>query len=177
MMQPTSNAPAAPAPSGASNPARELAVVRRLLGAYQQALGHDLPNKLVALQGLAGLLEQECGGSLAGEARACLERLITLSRQLHSQVNTLADVGRTCRAPGPVVPVSLDELLAEVQASINYHRPGRLALSSDGPLPTVLLPRPAARRVLLELLEFGARRAAPLRVRLTWNRSATGTTT
>ena len=31
----------------------------RLLACYQQALGHDLPNKLVALQGIARLLEEE----------------------------------------------------------------------------------------------------------------------
>lgn len=179
-MQPTSlPSPTAVRP-GPPDPARELAVARQVLECYQQALGHDLPNRLVALQGLASLLQQDLGPTIDGEARACLERLVAIPREVHAQVSALADVGRTCREPGPLAPVSLDDLLAEAQATVNFQCAGRLTVSAAGPLPAVLLPREAARRVAVEVFQFSARRAAadrPLRVRASCVQPAPGTTT
>jgi K+-sensing histidine kinase KdpD len=151
---------------------------KRLLACYQQALGHDLPNKLVALQGLASLLEQEATGDIGEEARGCLERLVAITRQVHAQVNALADVGRCWRALGSLVPVNLDDLWTEALATVKYHHPGRLEVHADAPLPTLTLPREAARRVVLELLEFSARRASesgPLRVQLSCSQGPAST--
>jgi K+-sensing histidine kinase KdpD len=132
----------------------------RLLACFQQALGHDLPNKLVALQGIASLLEQEATSDIGAEARDCLKRVIDLTRQVHAEVNALADIGRACRTPGSLVPVNLEDVWTEALATVKYHYPGRLEVHADSPLPTLLMPREAARRVLLELLQFTARRAS-----------------
>src|SRR5262249_38027329 len=65
--------PAAPVRRGAR--VRRLAGVERLRVCYQQAVGHELPNQLVALQGTARLLEQDAGDRLDPETRADLTRL------------------------------------------------------------------------------------------------------
>src|SRR5947209_3860755 len=90
----------------------------RLLACYQQALGHDLPNKLVALQGLARLLDQELAEQLSGEAREWLARILGLTREIDTQVRALADVGRSCKQMGLATKIDLAELWAEVGAEI-----------------------------------------------------------
>ena len=57
--------------SDAANPAqRRIEQLERLLGCFQKALGHELPNQLVALQGLARLIEMEQADRLDEEGRA-----------------------------------------------------------------------------------------------------------
>src|SRR5689334_5074425 len=73
------------------------AAQRRLLACYQEALGHQLPNHLVALQGLARLLEEAEAGRLGPEGRTYLGRLAALARQVDDTVRALAEVGRVCR--------------------------------------------------------------------------------
>ena len=48
------------------------------MGVVQEALGHQLPNQLVALQGLARLLEEGEGGNLSPKGREQLGRLKAL---------------------------------------------------------------------------------------------------
>ena len=131
----------------------------RLLACYQQALGHDLPNKLVALQGLARLLGDELAGQLSGDTRECLERVVSLTRQIHEQIANLAEIGRACRQPGPVTPLGLEALWAEIGAEITCLSPEReLQFTSKGPLPRPIVPGRAARRVLQELALHAVRR-------------------
>src|SRR5437867_10506140 len=108
-----------------STPASPGCPIEPLLACFQQALGHDLPNKLVALQGLARLLALELAEQLDGETRASLERLAGLARQTHEQVAALADVGRTCRRADPAVPVPLADVWAEVKAEVHCTSGGR----------------------------------------------------
>src|SRR5712691_8274059 len=86
----------------------------RLFACYQQALGHDLPNKLVALQGLARLLDQELGGQLSGVAAECLQRVVGLTRQVHEQISALAELGRACRQTTLAGPSDLKTVWDEV---------------------------------------------------------------
>jgi signal transduction histidine kinase len=154
------------------DPARAPAIAQRLLACYQQVLGHDLPNKLVALQGFAQVLERELPGEIGDEARDCLNRLIAISREVHVHISALADVGRACRKVEALTPVCLDDLWPEIQAAVNYQQPGCIVITRDGPLPTLLLPRAAVSRALLEILLFAARRAAadsPVRVQVSWS--------
>lgn len=156
-------------------PASPASPVERLLACFQQVLGHDLPNKLVALQGLARLLEQDLAGKVDDDARASLERLAGLTRQIHEQVAALADVGRTCRRADAPVTVAVADVWAEVRAEVQWTSGGRpLRLDVVEPLPTVTAPRENLRRVLLELVRDALRRCPvvqPLRLQL----SAVGT--
>src|SRR5688572_22859769 len=115
----------------------------RMLACFQKALGHELPNQLVALQGLARVLELELADRLDEESRSHLQRLSALARRVDECIRTLAQVGHWCRDPGPVGPVVLAELACEAVAEVNLLSPG-WSLEYDGleGLPTVLTPRP-----------------------------------
>src|SRR6266498_4158245 len=91
------------------DPARALARAERLLACFQQAVGHELPNLLVALQGTARLLEQDAGDRLDAETRSGLVRLGNLAARVHEVVAALAEVGRLCRRVEPRAELSLED--------------------------------------------------------------------
>jgi len=152
------NSPDAPRPHRAAE---------RLLACFQKALGHELPNQLVAVQGLLYLLGEEEGQRLGPEGRDCLERLGAVVRRMHGLVKELAEVGRAVRQPPgrgqALLRDAAEEVLAETRvlspgAAIEYH------LVDPGlPLP---LPEAALRQLLAVLLRHAVRRVAgrPLRV-------------
>ncbi len=75
-----------------------------LLAALQQALGHDLPNQLIAVQGLARLLELEQGERLSAEGRDYLARLAAAAARAHALVAELAGLVRQARQAPPPAP-------------------------------------------------------------------------
>jgi hypothetical protein len=74
-----------------------------LLAVLRQALGHDLPNQLIAVQGLARLLELEQGERLGAEGRDYLGRLAAGAAAAHARVAELAELVRQAR-PAPSSP-------------------------------------------------------------------------
>src|SRR5438046_294756 len=120
--------------------AREQA--ERLLACFQKALGHELPNQLVAIQGLARVLEMELADRVDDEARGHLLRLAALARRTDEFIRALAQVGRWCREPGPVLPVAPAEIAREAVAEVNLMFPG-VAIEYDGlvDLPRIAAPR------------------------------------
>ena len=151
-------------PSDPDTQALAPALAGRLLACFQQALGHDLPNKLVALQGLARFLGEELDGRLDDDSRASLERLGALARQIDEQVRALAEVGRTCCRPGPATPVDLAELWVEVGVEVRVQSGGRVVRFDRSPeLPSPVLPRESLRRVLREVSRDALRRCPPER--------------
>jgi len=163
VMLPDSSAAVSP-----DDPAHALLLARRLLACFQQAVGHDLPNQLVAIQGLARLLEQDEAERLSPEGRESLSRLAQLTRRVHTAISALADAGRCCRAAEPVAPCVLAELAREAAAEVSWLHPGREVHFALPPtLPTVTAPPGALRRVLVEVYTFLVRRAPnqPVRIR------------
>jgi signal transduction histidine kinase len=156
--------------SAAGEPFLALAQSEPLLALYQQALGHDLPNKLVALQGFAKLIDQEAKDRLDEDSRYCLERLSIVARQMHGQLAALADVGRTLRRGGPVSALALQDVWRELTAEVTCKYPKRpITFEAVHELPTVRLPQRTARRALLELVLMAIRRVptgVPLRLTL-----------
>ncbi len=162
---------------------------RGLLACYQFALGHELPNGLVALQGLARLLVQAHGEQLDEEARALLERLARSAQRLDEQARRLAEVGRLCReveeapglarlggevAPRPLARAHAEEVAREVVAELKLQAPGAGAgggglaaptplaeFRVEGPLPTLAVPPRSLHAVLVELLRNAARSGLP----------------
>lgn len=123
-----------------------------LLACYQQLLGHDLPNKLVALQGLARLVVAEAGATLTGDARDGLDRIALLARQLHLGVQAASELGRCQRLGGALTDVAIGDVWEEVQAEVLQRNPRRVIhWNATGSLPTLPLPRQAFTRVVLEL--------------------------
>ena len=153
------------------DPARTLLQAQRLLACFQHALGHELPNHLVAIQGMARLLEQDAAAVLAPDDRACLLRLAQSAQRAHVLVVALADMGRACRKRDPAVAVALEDLWHEATAATNWLCPGHsVRYDVLGPLPRVVVPPAAGRRVLVEVLQHALRRTAPgqpLRIQVT----------
>lgn len=140
-----------------------------LLDCYQKALGHELPNLLVAGQGLARLLLLEAGPD--PETRGLLERLAQSLRNTDALVRRLAGLGRLLRQPFDPRPIDLADLVREVAAEVRS-LPGMPAVEPtlDG-LATVQSDFARLRRILLEALRNAyqaARADAPLRVTVEW---------
>ena len=63
----------------------------------QKALGHELPNQLIAVQGLARLLDTETE-RLSDDGKEYLQRLGAAAQRSHEMVRALADFLRALRA-------------------------------------------------------------------------------
>jgi len=125
----------------------------RLLACFQKALGHEIPNQLVALQGLARMLATELAehadpslGQLAGQ-------LADLTRRLDGQVRALAELGRLLRDPGLAEAVPLKEAGREAAAEVNVlFRDRSIEYHFINELPTLTLPRRTLHLALVQLL-------------------------
>jgi two-component system sensor histidine kinase KdpD len=149
----------------------------RLLAMLQKALGHELPTQLIAVQGLARLLELEEGERLGEEGRAYLGRLSAAAEKAHALVAELAEVVRLERSPAPAGGADLAEVAAEAIAEVKqlaadrpveYHGPGQA--------PVVSVPRPALRKLLVLLLRRAGTKGTderPLRVEVNTRLSPT----
>jgi signal transduction histidine kinase len=142
-------------------PARDEAQAERLLACYQKACNHELPNQLVAIQGLLQVLRLDEADRLSPQGRACLERAIAAADRTHDLVRTLAAIGRAGQDPTPAGPVSLAEVVGEAMAEVKLlfsTRPVEYHLSD--PPPTLWLPRAPLRHVLVQLLHNAVRATA-----------------
>ncbi len=113
-------------PAESSSPAqRTLAVLEPLQAYLQKALGHELPNRLMAIQGWARLLLREKADRLDDEGKLYLDRLATGVRQADEMVRGLADLDRLLLDPGEVHPLDLVEVAQEAGAEVKVLCPGR----------------------------------------------------
>jgi signal transduction histidine kinase len=129
-----------------------------LLACFQEALGHQLPNHLVAIQGLARLLEEGEGTNLGPEGRDQLGRLAALARNTDRLVRALAEVGRLCRDARSGGPAAPEEVAREAAAEVNVLYGGP-SIVYDFPrdLPAVAVLRQSLCQVLVQLLRNAVR--------------------
>jgi signal transduction histidine kinase len=155
------------------DPSPNEARLGRLLAVLQKGLGHELPNQLVAVQGLARLLAQEEGERLSPEGRDYLGRAAAGAARAHALVEALAEVARLARPPAPGEAVDLAEAVREAVAEAKQLAPGPLPdyHSTVTALP-LSAPRRALRTVLLVLLRHAG--AAAARVELSTRPAAPG---
>jgi signal transduction histidine kinase len=132
-----------------------------LLALYQRALGHDLPNQLVSIQGFARMLEGELPPSTPQDVRDLLGRLAGIARKADEQARALAGIGRLLRAADAPASLDLGELVHEAATEtrlvfkatpVEYH------FSDDWPALTI--GRTLLYRSLVELLRNGFQAAA-----------------
>jgi signal transduction histidine kinase len=155
--------------SDAQETQRQLSRFVRVLACFQKALGHELPNQLVAAQGLVQLLREEEAGHLSAEGRDGLERLAAVLRRTHSLVRELSDLGRAMRQDSAGGEAHVGEAVEEVVAGVKQLSPGRsVAYHLVDPGAAVPLSDAVLRRVLAGLLGFLVRRHPdrPLRVEI-----------
>jgi cell cycle sensor histidine kinase DivJ len=139
--------------AGKSADARARERADRLLALYQQVLGHDLPNVLVSVQGLARLLNAEYGPRIDPDARTLLGRLAELAHRADVMARSTAAVGRTCRDAAPATPVPLTDAVREAIAQVNILS-STAAVEYDvaQSMPVLMVSRPALHQVLVQLL-------------------------
>ncbi len=150
-------------PTRFANPAEQcLALLQPLQDCLlRRVLGHDLPNSLVAIQGLARLLLLEQAERLDEEGRLHLNRLLANARQANELVRDLADLGELLRDPGPVEPIDLAEVVQEAAASVKVLCPGRwIEYHLNQPLPRLTMAHRPWLQVLVLLFRGLAERSA-----------------
>jgi signal transduction histidine kinase len=124
----------------------------QLLICFQKALGHELPNKLVALGGLARLVQEEYSKDLGPEGQALLERLAAAAQRADGLVRRLAEIGRLCRAGGEE-GVRFEEVAHEARAELIFLGCGAtIEYDLSLPLPVLKIARAALHQVLLQLI-------------------------
>lgn len=129
-----------------------------LLAGYQQAFGHELPNRLVAIQGLARLVLSHQAGRLEPAGRELLERLADLAQRTDRLVRSLAEIARLDHAPEQAEPVALAGLVSEVIAEVKLlFNPQPVEYIIQGPMPTVVVARRGLYTVLYHLLRNASR--------------------
>jgi signal transduction histidine kinase len=128
----------------------------RLLSCFQTALGHELPNKLLGLQGYAAELVTSLKGHPDLSLREMAGQLADLADRLHSQVHALAELGRLLREPGLAETVPLEEAGQEAAAEVNIlFRDRPIEYHFQKSLPTLTLPRRTLHVLLVQLLRNG----------------------
>jgi two-component system OmpR family sensor kinase len=129
-----------------------------LLGGYQAALGHELPNRLLGIEGLAQLVLADEAERLSPGGRDLLERLADLAGRTHRMVRSVAEVGRLDRDPGPLEPLPLTEMVSEAVAVVKFlfNRPP-VEYIIEQSMPTVVVPRRPLCAALQQLLQNATR--------------------
>jgi signal transduction histidine kinase len=166
---------------------RRLERLERLLACFQKALGHEIPNQLVAIGGLLQLLELEEGERLGLDGRDYLGRLHAGVQKLQLLAVALADLARVARpldrpagqAAGDEkrAPGSVGQMVEEVVVEVKQLFPGRVIEYHISPTAhTLTVSRPDLRTVLLPLLRHAVQRSGegrPVRLEIDARRSGT----
>lgn len=130
----------------------------RLLTCYQQALGHELPNQLVAIQGIVRILEED-EEQLSESSRPWLHRLTQIIERAFKLSQQVAELGKALRHPKITETVPLDQIWDEVLIELRVLVPDRTYHSTvNTTLPELQCSHYCVHRVMLELLLFSARR-------------------
>jgi signal transduction histidine kinase len=135
--------------------------LERLLSLLQKALGHELPNQLIAVQGLARLLEAETEG-LSDDGKEYLQRLGAAAQRSHEMIRALADFLRALRAVKPGTRVSVADVVRESAAELNVLYPGRTVIYNFPETgPYVLVPAVVVRQTVGHLLRNALQAGSP----------------
>jgi signal transduction histidine kinase len=136
----------------------------RLRGALHKALSHELPNRMLAIQGLTRLLELDEGERLSPEGKEYVQRLAAAAQRTHLLVKALAEFVRTGRAGELPETVAVPSLLREAVAEVKQLCPGaRFEYHFPQTDPCIRVARSALRQVALHLLRNASQAAEPER--------------
>lgn len=136
----------------------------RLLAVLQKGLGHELPNRLLAIQGLAHLLDLEEGQRLGPDGKEYLQRLTAATQRTHALVKALTDLTRAARATELPERICLPEALREAAAEVKQLCAGaRIEYDFPDAGPFARLPRASLRHVAVHLLRNAVQAAVPER--------------
>ena len=95
----------------------------RLLAKMHRVLSHDLPNQVVALQGLLQILEMEEGDRLGDEGRECVTRLHRVVRKANGMIRFLKEMTRLNGYHGRLEHMAAAVLLREIRTELQQQLP------------------------------------------------------
>jgi hypothetical protein len=134
---------------------------QRLWELLRPTLSHDLPNMLVALQGLLQMLRQEETNRLSSGGLEYLKRLSALGQKLQGMVTTLRQLSRLSGA-APAEEIAVAEMLRELAAACKQLLPrAHVIFHSSLKVPHVHAPRLLLHQSLLEITRLLAAQAPP----------------
>jgi signal transduction histidine kinase len=137
--------------------------LERIFACYQQALGHELPNQLIAILGLLRMLQLEEGDRLGADGRDYLQRVSAVTQRARLLIGDLAEMTRLVRgasSPGaaPANTASLPEMAREAVAAVNQLYPGQVfEYDIIDPCPLLPVADATLRQLLVRLLRFALR--------------------
>jgi hypothetical protein len=125
--------------------------LQRLWSQLRPTFSHDLPNLLVALQGLLQMFNQEEAGALGNTGKEYLQRMSAVTQKLQGMAGALRLLSRNANFPAE--DVLLAELLRELAAVGKQLFPGsHFLFHSLLRVPQIRAPRLPLQQILLELL-------------------------
>ena len=90
--------------------AAELQARNAELDSFAYATSHDLKAPLVSLQGMAGLLLEECSGQLGEDGRHYVDRISATVAEMGTLIGNVLTLSKIGREQNPTEVVSLDEV-------------------------------------------------------------------
>src|SRR5436309_577081 len=91
----------------------------RLLRCFQMAHNHELPNHLVAIQGLVRLLKLEMATQMDEGCQEIFSRLEAAAQRTNEVIRALAAAGRVGSDACARAPTSIEEAAREAGAAVN----------------------------------------------------------
>jgi len=125
----------------------------QLLALLQKALGHELPNRLLAIQGLTRLLDMDEGERLSPDGKDYLARMAAAAQRAHAFSKALAEVVRALRLPPANIAASVADEVRHSIAEVRQWFPAQVIdcqLPETG--PHVRVPGASLRQVVMHLV-------------------------
>ena len=149
----------------------------RLLRKMHPVFSHDLPNQLVAIQGLLQLLEEEETLPPSSEGREYVGRLQRVAEKAASMVHFLKELGRLGGYQQRLEEVSLMSLMREIKVDLQQQIPdARFDCQFIGDVRPIRVDAKLLRLAVVEVMRCLAERgpARPCALRLTGRQTGLG---
>lgn len=117
---------------------KELQELVNELEHFSYTITHDLRAPLRAMQGYAGILEEEHGAALDATARGYLRRIAVSATRMDQLITDALSYSRAVRQEFTLVPVDANALIQGMLESYPNFQPPKVRIEIEKPLPPVL---------------------------------------
>ena len=126
-----------------------------ILRGIHKVVTHDLPNQIIAVQGLLQLFDMEQAEGLPPDGREFLKRIQQAVGRIGEQARFLKEMDRIARHIPQVERVTLAEVMGELQAILRQQRPRSvLAFESEWRVAQIPMDRKAFVQGMRELFSW-----------------------
>ena len=105
---------------------------------FSYTITHDMRAPLRAMQGFAGMLEEELGDGLHKEARLCLENISSSARRMDRLITDALSYSKAVQQELTISPIDIRTLLCGIVYSYPDLQPPKAIIHIDPALPKVL---------------------------------------